>query len=117
MKLINEFEEIIRSKKWPDKSVVYGPVLNAYISSKERKLSLINFDANNFWNDEDVKLSCDSLQKFGIDEILISSSTSSTLETIGKFNDYGYCPVGCARISNPGGVYDPQTAIVLRYQK
>lgn len=117
MKPIKEFEEIIRSQKWPDESVVYGPVLTAYIDSKKRNLPLLNFETHSFLKNEEIKLTCESLRKYGINEILFSGNGSDDIEKIGLFSDCGYSPIGCIKIPNPGGIYDPQTAIVLRYDK
>ena len=95
MKEITAFENIDRSKSFEEQGL-NGTLYWAYQNSKEAGNDLIDF-GEVIW-DYDIDPILENCKALGITEFTISSTFSSLIETIAKFEDLGCTLDGIVRV-------------------
>lgn len=98
MKNIDIFEKTIQDGGDLQERGINATLYWAYRNSKDSDNDLIDFDEV-IW-DNDVQPICETLKENGITEFTISSTSSSLIATLAKFDEQGFKMDGIVRVKS-----------------
>lgn len=98
MKVINAFESIAAAGKSIKDIDVNHKLYRSYLVSKEAENDYIDF--NDIIWDKEVEHIVSDCRTYGVDYITISSTSSSMVETLAKFEEFGCKMIGLTKITS-----------------